>query len=128
MPCQHLGIDRRERDGVDAIGMSGVARERAAPKHVEAGDGQPLGTRKHAAGLLFAIAPGVAGAGIEQNAHHRQIDRTASLLKSPLNEFCQPAPARDAAGREVAPAAVIGNRKIGIGRTRHVGDVVSDRA
>ena len=73
----------------------------------------------------LAIAPCVAGAGVEQNADGREVDRDARPLDALGGERLRERfPAVDAARAEMAPAAVIGNAQVGIGgacHLRHVG-------
>ncbi len=119
-------IDALEPEMVDAA--AGIGRETAGAEHVEAGNGEPLGAREGGAGFLFAVAPGIAGAGIEQDAHGREVDRHAGPLnRIDIETRRELAPTIDAAGREMAPAAVIGNPQIGIGFARDVRDIARDR-
>src|SRR5262245_33450790 len=76
---------------------------------------------------MLAVAPGVAGASIEQDADGCEIDGDTRMLDEVGLEMRREfVPTVDAAGREVPPAAVIGDREIGIRRAGHVGDIVRD--
>src|SRR5262249_57713522 len=61
MARQHRRVDVRERDAVDPPWSSGVGRERARAKHVEARDGKAFGAREGATARAFAAAPTIAG-------------------------------------------------------------------
>ena len=76
-----------------------------------------------------AIAPCGAGAGVEQHAHRREVDRCACALQRIGRQLrCQFLPAVNAAHDKVPPAAVIGNAQVGIGLAGHLRDGVSDNA
>src|SRR5262249_2019878 len=79
-------------------------------------------------GRFLAIAPGIAGAGIEQNAYGCEVDRNARVLDRISSEICrQRLPAVDPSGRKVTPAAVIRDFQIGIGFARDGADVSGNR-
>ena len=122
---QRRTIDALERNMVDAGSIIGGTRETARTKHVEAGDRKPLGTREGR--RLFTVAPRVAGAGVEQDADGREVDGPARPLDRIGTTACRElAPAIDAARGKMAPAAVIRNDEIGIGRARDIGHIIGD--
>ena len=71
----------RERGGVDPCQCSrvdppwpiAVGGKRSRAKHIETRDGKPFGAREREPACAFAVAPALAGAGIEENAHRRQV-------------------------------------------------------
>ena len=75
---------------------------------------------------MVVVTPGVAGAGVEQDAHRCQVDGDARAFESvciaPRREL---APAIDAAGGKMPPTAVEGDIQIGIGLAGDFGDVGS---
>jgi len=110
MARQHRRVDVCERDAVDPPRPSGVGGERSGAKHVEARHGEALGAREGEAARALAVAPAIAGAGVEQHAHGRQVGGHARSLEAVrVAARDELAPTVDAAGREMAPAAVIGN-------------------
>jgi hypothetical protein len=128
MARQRRRVDVRERDAVDPPWSSGVGRERSRAKHVEARDGKAFGARERETARAFAVAPAVARAGIEQHAHGCEVDGHARALEAiSVAARRELAPTVDAAGGEMAPAAVIGNLQIGIGLARDVGHVGGNR-
>ena len=128
MARQRRGVDASQARLIDAPGMV-ARRRRTAParEHVEAGDGKSLRAREGEAGLAVAVAPGIAGPGVEQHAHRRQVDGDARAFErvcvDPRRKL---APAIDAADGKMPPAAVIGNLQVGIGVARDVGDIAGD--
>ena len=120
MPASALSSTRygQRRSDENAAGL----------EHVQTGDGEALGTRKNVAGPAFAVAPGVACAGIEQDADHCQVDRgTRPFDRSGIDSVRELAPAIEASGREVTPAAVVRYIEVGIGAARHLRHVIGDR-
>ncbi len=127
MARQRAGVEPGEADIVDAMGSVGIGGESAGAKHVEAGDREPFGAFEHLPGARFAIAPRIARPGVEQNADGRQVDGDARLLDAVrADRVRKRAPAVDAAGREMAPAAVIGDVQVGIGGARHLRHIAGD--
>src|SRR5262249_61090436 len=82
MPRQRRRVDVRERDAVDPPWSSGVGRERSRAKHVEARDGKAFGARERDTPRAPAVAPAIAGAGIEQHAHGCEVDGHARALEA----------------------------------------------
>ncbi len=129
MARQRRCVDGCERDAVDPPRPGGVGGERSRAKHVEACHGEALGAREGEAAVSFAVAPAITGAGVEQHAHGRQVGGHAGALEAiGVAARRELAPTVDAAGREMAPAAVIGNLQVGIGLARDVGHVGRDRS
>src|SRR3954451_6318032 len=94
-----------------------VGGKRALAEEMEAGDAEPLRARINPAARL-AIAPRRAGAGVEQNAGHREVEADPGDLRARLTgePARQRGPAIDAADAEVPPAAVERDGEIGIVR------------
>ena len=82
MLCQHRGIDTRQRGMIDAQGMAGVGGEEPGAEHLNAGNRKPLRTCEGKAGFAVVVTPGIAGSGVEQDAHRGEVDGDARAFES----------------------------------------------
>ena len=124
MARQRRGIDARKRGMIDAQGMVRVGGEEPRAEHIQAGNGKPLRTCEGKAGLMVAVTPGIAGPGVEQDAHRCQVDGDARAFESACTDPRRKlAPTIDTAGGKMPPTAVIGDLQVGIGVARDVGDI-----
>src|SRR5262249_23306313 len=78
------GVDPGQRARVGPPWPIGIGGKRSRAKHIETRDGKPLGARERETACAFAVAPAVAGAGIEENAHGCQIGGDARALNRVL--------------------------------------------
>ena len=117
---QLVRIERHQRLRIDAERVVRPAGKGAADEQVEARQGEPLRARVGLAGAALVIAPVGSGAGVEQHADDGEIERGAAHGGGvrPIDRLGDRRPAVDAAGGEMAPAAVEGNVEIGISGTR----------
>ena len=125
---QRRGLHPAERAGVDPAGLvrprrEGTGREGAQRRHRQA-----FRARQALAGLGLVVMPVGAGAGIEQHADQREIDArtrqagTAERAQQRVDLVL----AVDAAGLEMAPAAVIRDLQVGESPARQGGDALRD--
>ena len=100
-----------QRGGVHAQRLARGRREHAGRERAQARDAEPLGARRSAAPVCgLAIAPRRAGAGVEQHADDREVDRARGAFGRRRGRASAASSSRlpvDAAGLEVAPAAVV---------------------
>ena len=118
-----IGVSAASRSASTRSGSPlAIAAEGAVGEHVEARHAQPLGARIGLAGPGLAIRPGRPRAGIEQHRHDGEIHAPARdlLLRQSGQALGQRRPAVAAAGLEMPPARMEGNRRrIGEALPRH---------
>ncbi len=109
--AQILGNDAQQRAGVSAQGLLQVRGKRSAREHVQAGDGEAFRSGQRCCAGVLHVAPGIAGAGVEQHARDREVDaRARDGVTMALGVLLgERRPAIRAADLEVPPAAVKGN-------------------
>ncbi|CCD99338.1 hypothetical protein BRAS3809_2590011 [Bradyrhizobium sp. STM 3809] len=113
---------------IGAQWIAGVGGERAAGKHVEARQRQPLGAADARTGHGVLIAPSRTGAGIEQHAGDRKVElgpRSRGCIR-PGRLRRDRSPAVDAADHEVPPARVERHLAARIRRVGHVAHEIGD--
>jgi hypothetical protein len=110
MARERRGVDSCQRSRIDPPRPIGIGGKRSRAKHIEARNGKPFGARERDTACAFAVAPAVAGAGIEENAHGRQVGGNARALDRILMDARHKrVPTVDAAGCKMPPAAVSGD-------------------
>ncbi len=106
---QPVGVQGAQAGGVDLQRIGRVAGEQAAGEGVQARHAEALGAGEALAGRGLDVAPVRAGAGVEQHADHGQVDHRAGACR--VRPTCASVGrAVDAAGLEMAPAAVVRDR------------------
>ena len=124
---QRRRVDVRKRGTVHAMGVPGSDENSRRTKHIEACDRKPFGAAEGQP-VTLAIAPGVSGASIEQDADGCEVEGDARPFDGVNVELRRErAPAIDASDGKMPPAAVIGNPEIGIGLARDIGHVGGNR-
>ena len=130
---QVIGDQCAQAGGVGLQRTILVAGKEPADERVEAGHREPFGAGEGLSAGRFDIFPVGASAGVEQHADDGQVDHGVGAQRRVLapEQAVEFGLAVDAAGFEVAPAAVEGNVQFGIalfgGRdngVRRVGDAV----
>ena len=70
------------------------------------------------------VTPGIAGSGVEQDAHRGEVDGATRAFEIVCSDPSgKLAPPIDTAGGKMPPATVIGNFQVGIGLARDVGHI-----
>ena len=107
----------------------GIAREAARDERIEARHGQPFGAPMRLAAGGVAVAPVGTGAGVEQHADHAQVEADARLVvgAAAIEQAIELLGAVDAAGIEVAPAAVQRDPQVGVGGAGDRLDAIGNR-
>ena len=127
MARERGGVDPCQPSRVDPPWPTGIGGERSRAKHIETRNGKPFGAREREPACTFAVTPALAGAGIEENAHRRQVSGDARALnRVPIDALRERVPTVDPAGGKMPPATVTGNVQIGIGLAGDGGHVISD--
>src|SRR6266851_1728994 len=123
-----LVLEATQRGRIGAQLSRPVHGKDAVAEEVKTGDREPLGAHIVVA-ARFAIAPSRPGAGIEENAGHGEVEAYAGNLLSGLagKLLFQYSPAVGAADREMPPAAVKGDGKVGIVRASRRQYVIDGR-
>ena len=122
-------IEALQAGGVDPQRLRGIRRKAAGTKSGQAGQGQSFRTADLEPGAGLAIPPGGAGARVEQDADHRQVDQCPRCCLAIAAVQLEQLPAQrsvaiDAGGFEVAPAAVVGHGQVGIAAPRDLRHLV----
>ena len=104
----------RQRRGVGAPGRGRIGREQAVLHRPQARHRKPLGALQHLPGLGLAITPPRPGAGIEQAPRRRRGRSAPAPARRDRHRRATSAARSIAAGGKMPPAAVIGDREIGI--------------
>ncbi len=123
---ERIGVDRRERRGVDAQRVVAPRGKRAIHESAKARHAQPFGAGEALSRRRLVVMPGGTRAGVEQHADHRQVElrpraRGGAASGKRLVEF---GATIDAARLEMPPAAVIGNGQRRIAAPRDRGNAV----
>lgn len=110
--CHGLDVQFPEARAVDLAWFLGRAAEETGLEHLQTGNGEALASPVDFARLLAPVGPFRAGAGIEQDGNHEEIDQTTGTLlvvdtRGPrLHELID---ARSASHVKVLPPAVWGD-------------------
>ena len=124
MFASDVASDRGKHCSVDTQRIVPPGGKRTVHERAKACDRQALRAREALPGFRFDKTPGRPGAGIQQDAHHGQVDAGAYALGGAASgeraiELCL---AIDAARLEVSPAAMVRHVQIGIATARYRGN------